>query len=76
MQEGGAAALGLSNVGGVFVVLIGGLTLACVIAFFETLWNKRQIRKAAILVSTLLENLKFCPKIPFSEKVEIAKLNF
>ena len=71
MQEGGAAALGLSNVGGVFVVLIGGLTLACVIAFFETLWNKRQIRKAAILVSTL-----FCPKIPFSEKVEIAKLNF
>ena len=54
MQEGGAAALGLSNVGGVFVVLIGGLTMACVIAFFENLWNKREIRKAAILVSFLI----------------------
>ena len=55
MQEGGAAALGLSNVGGVFVVLIGGLTMACVIAFFETLWNKREIRKAAILVRLTIE---------------------
>lgn len=55
MQEGGAAALGLSNVGGVFVVLIGGLTMACVIAFFETLWNKREIRKAAILVRHRIE---------------------
>ena len=50
MQEGGAAALGLSNVGGVFVVLIAGLTVACVIAFFENLWNKREMRRAAILV--------------------------
>ena len=55
MQEGGADALGLSNVGGVFVVLIGGLTMACVIAFFETLWNKREIRKAAILVRHRIE---------------------
>ena len=50
MTEGGAAELGLSNVGGVFVVLIGGLTLACVMVFFEVLWNKRQQRRAALLV--------------------------
>ena len=50
MTEGGAAELGLSNVGGVFVVLIGGLTLACVMVFFEVLWDKRQQRRAALLV--------------------------
>ena len=50
LTEGGAAELGLSNVGGVFVVLIGGLTLACFMVFFEVLWDKRQQRRAALLV--------------------------
>ena len=50
-ESGGAAELGLSNVGGVFVVLIGGLSIACIIAFCENLWNKRQQKRAALLVS-------------------------
>jgi len=53
LAEGGAAELGLSNVGGVFVVLIGGLTLACVMVFFEVLWDKRQQRRAALLHASL-----------------------
>ena len=51
VPESGAAALGIGNVGGVFVVLIGGLSLACIIAFCENLWNKRNVRRAALLVS-------------------------
>ena len=51
VQESGANALSLSNVGGVFVVLIAGLTLACITAFFENLWNKREQRRLALLVN-------------------------
>jgi len=57
VQESGAAALGLSNVGGVFVVLIGGLTLACIVAFCESLWNKRQLRRAAIQQASISQTL-------------------
>ena len=46
VKDTGAAALGLSNVGGVFVVLIGGMGVACLIAvaeyYFEN--NRRQKR--------------------------------
>lgn len=38
-----ASELGLSNVGGVFVVLIGGMGVACVIAVCEFLWKSRKI---------------------------------
>ena len=37
-----AAALGLANVGGVFVALVGGLLIACVIALLEYVWSNRQ----------------------------------
>ena len=40
--DSSAAALGLANVGGVFVVLVGGLLIACVIALLEYVWSNRQ----------------------------------
>jgi hypothetical protein len=33
----------LANVGGVFVVLMGGMGVACVIAVCEFLWKSRKI---------------------------------
>ena len=50
VQESGAAALGIYNVGGVFAVLISGLFLACIVAYFESLWDRRAQRRAALLV--------------------------
>lgn len=35
--------LGLANVGGVFVVLMGGMGVACVVAVFEFLWKSRKV---------------------------------
>lgn len=35
--------LGLANVGGVFVVLMGGMGVACVVAVFEFVWKSRKI---------------------------------
>ena len=40
--DSSAAALGLANVGGVFVVLVGGLIIACIVAFLEYVWSNRQ----------------------------------
>lgn len=36
-------ALALSNVGGIFIVLLVGIGLAYIIALFEFLWNVRQL---------------------------------
>ena len=33
----------LGHVGGVFVVLLGGCALACVMAFIEFLWKSRKL---------------------------------
>lgn len=35
--------LGLANVGGVFVVLIGGMFGACIVGILEFIWNTRQV---------------------------------
>lgn len=35
--------LGLANVGGVFVVLLGGMGVACVIAVAEFVWKSRKV---------------------------------
>ncbi len=50
-EQSGAAALGLANVGGVFVVLIGGLVMAAFIALCENLWSRRQQKRAQAMVS-------------------------
>lgn len=38
-----AAELGIDNVGGIFVVLVGGIALAFIIAIAEFLWNVRKV---------------------------------
>lgn len=35
--------LGLANVGGVFVVLMGGMGVACIIAVCEFVWKSRKV---------------------------------
>lgn len=35
--------LGLANVGGVFVVLMGGMGVACVVAVCEFVWKSRKV---------------------------------
>lgn len=44
-QKTGSAAneLGLANVGGVFVVLMGGMGVACVMAVCEFVWKSRKV---------------------------------
>ncbi|GAB6032835.1 hypothetical protein CHUAL_012037 [Chamberlinius hualienensis] len=44
---GGANELGLANVGGVFVVLLGGMALACMIGVVEFVWKTRQTVREA-----------------------------
>jgi len=45
-SSGKASELGLANVGGVFVVLIGGLVVAAMIAFCEFFWEARKSAQA------------------------------
>ena len=40
-KESKASALGVENVGGIFVFLIGGLSVAIIIAFLEFVWNSK-----------------------------------
>ncbi|XP_047735944.1 glutamate receptor ionotropic, kainate 2-like isoform X1 [Hyalella azteca] len=51
----GAAELGLDNVGGVFVVLIGGMIMAAFMAVCEFLWNARELATD--------ENASFCDEL-------------
>lgn len=41
-KESKANALGVANVGGIFVVLLGGLALAVFVAIIEFLWKSRR----------------------------------
>ena len=45
LQEGGgdSAQLGLPNLGGVFIVLLGGMFCSIIIAFLEFAWEKRML---------------------------------
>jgi ionotropic glutamate receptor len=58
--------LSLANVGGVFVVLLAGMGLACLIAVFEFIWKSRQLAtsdhvKLIRLTVNLVTNLiDFC----------------
>ena len=45
-ESGKAASLSIANVGGIFVVLLAGLGIACVTAGVEYVLNNRQDRKA------------------------------
>ena len=50
-KEKEAAELGMKNVGGVFLVLAAGLSIACVIACVERYWVARRKRVALKVVS-------------------------
>ena len=52
-KEKEAAELGMKNVGGVFLVLAAGLSIACIIACVERYWVSRRKRVALKLVSIL-----------------------
>ena len=41
-KDSKASSLGVENVGGIFVVLLGGLALAVIVAVFEFMWNSRK----------------------------------
>ncbi len=43
--ESGAAALGLENVGGIFLVLVVGLSLSCLVASLEYAWSRRRLAR-------------------------------
>ncbi|CAB0007918.1 unnamed protein product [Nesidiocoris tenuis] len=59
-EEGGAASdLGLDNVGGVFVVLLGGCVLAVIISFGELLWDIYQRDDKVSFKDELIEEIKF-----------------
>ncbi|KAF4527747.1 hypothetical protein B566_EDAN014957 [Ephemera danica] len=53
--------LGIANVGGVFVVLLAGLALACVVGVLEFLWNTQDVavEDRAKYCDTFTEELRF-----------------
>ncbi|CAG0887090.1 unnamed protein product [Cyprideis torosa] len=67
---GKANELGLANVGGVFVVLIGGAGIAVVLAAFEFLWESRQIsvEEGESVWTEMARELKFALKCRGSTK--------
>ncbi|XP_045449891.1 glutamate receptor ionotropic, kainate 2 [Melitaea cinxia] len=61
--------LGLANVGGVFVVLMGGMGVACVIAVCEFVWKSRKVavderKEEASLCSEMASELRSALKCP------------
>ncbi|EDS27908.1 glutamate receptor [Culex quinquefasciatus] len=56
--------LGLANVGGVFVVLMGGMGVACVIAVCEFVWKSRKVavEERVSLCSEMASELRFALK--------------
>ena len=66
-----ASELSLANVGGVFVVLLAGMGLACLIAVFEFIWKSRKlassenVRHSSLVAKALShtnENMFHVPK--------------
>ena len=42
-DDGNSAQLGLANLGGVFIVLLGGVIVSCLLAVCEYMWEARRI---------------------------------
>ncbi|KAK8395879.1 hypothetical protein O3P69_005772 [Scylla paramamosain] len=63
-KSSGAAELGLANVGGVFVVLIGGMAVAALMAVCEFMWNARDLAtdESASFCDELSTEVKFIMK--------------
>ncbi|XP_049845011.1 glutamate receptor ionotropic, kainate 2 isoform X1 [Schistocerca gregaria] len=62
--------LGLANVGGVFVVLMGGMGVACVIAVCEFVWKSRKVavEERSSICSEMAAELKFALRCRGSTK--------
>lgn len=41
--KGSSAQLGLANLGGVFIVLLGGMFISIIVAIFEFAWKRRKL---------------------------------
>jgi hypothetical protein len=52
--ESGAAALGLENVGGIFLVLVVGLSLSCLVATIEYAWSRRRLTRSNVSTCSTL----------------------
>ncbi|XP_050695826.1 glutamate receptor ionotropic, kainate 2-like isoform X2 [Eriocheir sinensis] len=63
-KSSGAAELGLANVGGVFVVLIGGMAVAALMAICEFMWNARDLAtdESASFCDELSSEVRFIMK--------------
>ena len=69
-KEGKANALGVENIGGVFVVLLAGLTFAIGTAIFEFIWSTRRTAHTSrqSICSEMAEELRFAVKCRASRK--------
>lgn len=63
-SSGGASELGLANVGGVFMVLIGGILCASVICAFEFIWETRKmaLEEGEKVWPVMMRELRFVAK--------------
>ncbi|XP_042867558.1 glutamate receptor ionotropic, kainate 2-like [Penaeus japonicus] len=77
-KDSKANALGVENIGGVFVVLLCGLALAIVVAILEFCWNSRknaQTDRQQSLCSEMAEELRFAMRCHGSRQRPALKRN-
>ncbi|RWS13643.1 Glutamate receptor: ionotropic kainate 2-like protein [Dinothrombium tinctorium] len=74
-KDGKASALGLDNIGGVFVVLLCGLAFAVLTAVFEFFWKSRKTSKSSrqSFCSEMTEELMFAMKCRASRQRPVLK---
>ena len=61
-----SAQMGLANIGGVFIVLLGGMIFSCIIAVVEYAWGKRMLlqdENVRTLMIMPLSLLQYCVSI-------------
>ena len=73
---GKAASLSIANVGGIFVVLLGGLALACLTACLEYVWTGRKVERSKkvrnLCIADVLNHLNtFPPTLNHTRNVEV-----
>ncbi|XP_069968715.1 glutamate receptor ionotropic, kainate 2 isoform X3 [Bactrocera oleae] len=77
-KESKANALGVENIGGVFVVLLCGLALAVVVAILEFCWNSKktlQLIETQTLCSEINEEPRYATHCPESKQRQSSKRN-
>ncbi|XP_022911458.2 glutamate receptor ionotropic, kainate 2-like [Onthophagus taurus] len=76
-SDDSAAELGIDHVGGVFVVLLGGLGIALIIAIAEFLWNVRKVSVETQISpkEAFLNELKFAVDVSKRKKAVLKRNN-